>query len=68
MVFQVDVIGEPACENITWTLRDKDLIEGEGNGITIDNSKPYKSKVVKEGLTRKDGGNLTVTASNTSGK
>merc|ERR1719412_2415488 len=67
MAFIVDVIGEPACENVTWTLGDKDLIEGEGNGVTIDNSKPYKSKLVKEGLTRKDGGMLSVAASNASG-
>ena len=68
MSFSVDVIGEPACENITWALGDKELVEGQGNGVVIDNSKPYKSKLTLEGLTRKDGGVLSITASNTSGK
>jgi hypothetical protein len=68
MAFQVEVIGEPVCENITWALGDTDLIEAEGNGTTIDNSKPYMSKLVKEGLSRKDEGMLTVAASNASGK
>ena len=68
MSFSVDVIGEPACENITWALGDKELVEGQGNGVVIDNSKPYKSKLTLEGVTRKDGGVLSITASNTSGK
>ena len=63
--FAVDVVGEPACENITWTLGDRDLVEGDG--VVIDNSKLYKSKLVKDGLTRKDQGMLTCTASNSSG-
>ena len=65
MSFAVDVVGEPACENITWTLGDRDLVEGDG--VVIDNSKLYKSKLVKDGLTRKDQGMLTCTASNSSG-
>ena len=68
MAFAVDVIGEPPCENIVWTLGNTDLMQVEGNGIIVDNSKPYISKLQKENLTRKDEAMLTVTASNANGK
>ena len=65
MAFSADVVGEPACENIVWSLGVNDLVEGDG--VVIDNSKPYKTKLVKEGLTRKDAGTLTCTATNVNG-
>ena len=68
MLFAADVFGEPPCENIVWTLGDKELVEAPGNGITIDNSKPYKSKCQKEAISRKDAGTLKLTASNANGK
>ena len=41
----------------------------EGNGVVMDNSKPYKSMIQKEALTRgKDIGVLECTATNMNGK
>jgi hypothetical protein len=44
------------------------LNESPGNGVYIDNSKPYMSFIEKEGVTRKDGGPVSCTATNMHGK
>ena len=68
LVFWADVKGEPACEDIQWMLNGKELVEGPGNGIFVDNSKPYKSMVQKDNVSRKDCGLLVCNASNMNGK
>ena len=40
MTFWADVKGEPVCEDIAWSLNGSQLIEG--NGVAVDNSKPYR--------------------------
>jgi len=66
MTFWADVKGEPVCEDIAWSLNGSQLLEG--NGVVVDNSKPYRSMVQKEGISRKDIGVLTCSASNLNGK
>ena len=66
--FEVDVEGEPPAHEIVWTLGGKDLTEAPGNGIVIDNNKPYRSVVTKENLSRRDLGTLLCTATNMEGK
>ena len=68
MAFEVDIEGEPPCHDIVWTLGGKELIQAPNNGIVIDNNKPYKSYLVKEGLTRRDQGALACQGTNTNGK
>ena len=46
----------------------QELNETPGSGIKIDNSKPYKSSLIKEGLTRRDQGALECTATNMEGE
>jgi hypothetical protein len=68
LAFEVEIEGEPPAHDIVWTLNGKELNETPGSGIKIDNSKPYKSSLIKEGLTRKDQGALECTATNMEGK
>ena len=67
MAFEVDIQGEPPAHDIVWSLGGKELTDG-GVGIKIDNSKPYKSTISVDGLTRKDIGALDCTATNMEGK
>ena len=66
MAFEVDIQGEPPAHDIIWSLAGKELTDG-GVGIKIDNSKPYKSFISVDGLTRKDIGPLDCTATNMEG-
>ena len=66
MAFEVDIQGEPPAHDIIWSLAGKELTDG-GVGIKIDNSKPYKSFISVDGLTRKDIGALDCTATNMEG-
>ena len=68
LFLEADIPGEPPCEEIAWTLNGKTLVEGPGNGIYIDNSKPYMSFLEKSAVTRKDCGPVVCTATNMSGK
>ena len=61
------LIGEPPAHEVVWKIAGRQLDEAPGNGIKIDNSKQYKSILIKEGLTRKDGGALVCTATNMEG-
>ena len=61
------MIGEPPAHEVVWKIAGRQLDEAPGNGIKIDNSKQYKSILIKEGLTRKDGGALVCTATNMEG-
>ena len=65
MSFEADIEGEPPAHDIVWSLGGKEL--NEQSGIKIDNSKPYKSILIKEGLTRRDQGALQCTATNMEG-
>ena len=47
-------------------MAGKELTDG-GVGVKIDNSKPYKSFISVDGLTRKDIGPLDCTATNMEG-
>jgi len=67
MAFEVDIQGEPPAHDIIWSLAGKELTDG-GVGVKIDNSKPYKSFISVDGLTRKDIGPLDCTATNMEGK
>ena len=60
-------LGEPPAHDVVWKLAGRQLDVAPGNGIKIDNSKPYKSILIKEGLTRRDGGALVCTATNMEG-
>jgi len=65
----VDIQGEPPAEDIVWSQPNgRVLNEAPGNGIYIDNSKPYMSFLEKEGVTRKDEGPVICTATNMHGK
>ena len=66
MAFEVDIQGEPPAHDIIWSLAGKELTDG-GVGVKIDNSKPYKSFISVDGLTRKDIGPLDCTATNMEG-
>ncbi len=65
---QVNIEGEPPAHDIVWSLGGKQLNEAPGTGVTIDNSKEYRSVVTKDDLTRRDIGALTCTATNMEGK
>ena len=66
MAFEVDIQGEPPAHDIIWSLGGKELTDG-GVGVKIDNTKPYKSTISVDGLTRKDCGALDCTATNMEG-
>lgn len=68
LAFEVDIEGEPPAHDVVWSLGGKELNEAPGNGIKIDNNKPYKSFLVKDSLTRRDQGALLCTATNMEGK
>jgi hypothetical protein len=68
LAFEVDIQGEPQAHEIVWSLAGNQLHEAPGNGVVIDNSKPYRSLLVKDDLTRKDEGVLSCTATNMVGK
>lgn len=63
-----DIQGEPMPETITWSLNGSELNDNPKGGITIDNSKNYKSKLQLDAMTRKDCGTLTCEVSNMNGK
>ena len=68
LTVEANVEGEPPAHEIVWTLAGKELVQGAGNGIYIDNSKAYKSNLAKDSLTRRDQGTLTCSATNMEGK
>jgi len=63
-----DVPGEPAAEDIKWFIADGEIVDDPQNGIAIDNTKEYKSKVQIDAVSRKQGGILTCKASNMHGE
>ena len=63
-----DIQGEPMPEDITWLLNGSELSHNPKNGITVDNSKEYRSKLQLDSTTRKDCGTLTCEVSNMNGK
>ena len=68
LTVEANVEGEPPAHEIVWTLAGKELVQGAGNGIFVDNSKAYKSNLTKDSLTRRDQGTLTCSAANMEGK
>ena len=66
--FFVHVLGEPPAHDVVWSIGGRELQEGAGNGIRIDNSKPYKSILIKDDLTRRDSGSLVCKATNMEGQ
>ena len=66
--FFVHVLGEPPAHDVVWSIGGRELQEGAGNGIRIDNSKPYKSILIKDDLTRRDSGALVCKATNMEGQ
>lgn len=63
-----DIPGEPAPVDIKWLISDTELVDDPKNGVTIDNTKEYKSKLQLDSVTRKQGGILTCEATNMHGK
>jgi fibronectin type 3 domain-containing protein len=63
-----DIHGEPMPEEITWSINGNELTDNPKNGVIIDNSKEYKSKLQLDVITRKDCGTLTCEVSNMNGK
>ena len=68
LAIEANVEGEPPAHEIIWTLGGKELVQGPGNGIVVDNGKAYKSLLAKDNLTRRDQGTLTCSAANMEGK
>ena len=66
--FFVHILGEPPAHDVVWSIGGRELQEGAGNGIRIDNSKPYKSILIKDDLTRRDTGALVCKATNMEGQ
>lgn len=62
-----DIAAEPAAEDIKWFISDRELVDEKGTGILIDNSKPHRSKLQKDSVSRKDCGILICEASNMHG-
>ena len=62
-----DIAAEPAAEDIRWFISDRELVDEKGTGIMIDNSKPHRSKLQKDSVSRKDCGILICEASNMHG-
>jgi hypothetical protein len=62
-----DVTAEPACEDIKWSISGTEVVDDVKNGVTIDNTKEYKSTLQIDAVTRKQEGILTCEASNMNG-
>lgn len=63
-----EIAAEPAAEDIQWFISDRVLGNEPGTGILIDNSKPHRSKLQKDSVSRKDCGILICEATNMHGK
>jgi len=68
MMVEAEIEGEPPAHDVVWSIGGRELQEGAGNGIRIDNSKPYKSILIKDDLTRRDSGALVCKATNMEGQ
>jgi len=62
-----DVPGEPPADNIKWSISGNELHDNPKEGIVVDNTKEYKSKLQLDAVTRKQEGILTCEASNMHG-
>jgi len=62
-----EVAGEPPADDIKWSISGTELVNDAKNGVLIDNSKEYKSKLQIDAVARKHEGTLTCEASNYNG-
>lgn len=62
-----EVVGEPTCEQIRWTIGQRELVDDVKNGVTINNKKEYRSELQIDCITRKECGLLTCEATNIHG-
>ena len=63
-----DIQGEPAPEDSKWIISDRELDTNIQAGILVDNSKPYRSKLQIDSISKKESGIVICEASNLHGK
>ena len=51
-----EVAGEPPADDIKWSISGTELVNDAKNGVLIDNSKEYKSKLQIDAVARKHEG------------